>query len=127
MAELDASVYVIDCLPNMDGTMVAKRTEPLVRILRKHHAKTPIVLVEGRTQSNAFLLPSTQKRQAQKRAALRKAYDNLTSSGVKELYYVHGEHLLGDDGDATVDGSHPTDLGFMRLADAMETVLRPLV
>jgi len=126
-AELDASVYVIDCLPNMDETMVAQRTEPLVRILRKAHAKTPIVLVEDRTYSNAFLIPSKQKYHAQKRAALRKAYDNLTSSGVKELYYVHGEHLLGDDGDATVDGSHPTDLGFMRLADAMETVLRPLV
>jgi len=127
LAELDASVYVIDCLPNMNGTTVAQRTEPLVRILRKAHAKTPIVLVEDRTLSNAFLIPSKQKYHAQNRAALRKAYDNLTSSGVKELYYVHGEHLLGDDGDATVDGSHPTDLGFMRLADAMETVLRPLV
>ncbi len=127
LTELDASVYVIDCLPNMNETMVAQRTEPLVRILRKAHAKTPIVLVEDRTYSNAFLIPSKQKYHARKRAALRKAYDNLTSSGVKELYYVHGEYLLGNDGDATVDGSHPTDLGFMRLADAMETVLRPLV
>lgn len=127
LAELDASVYVIDCLPNMNGTMVAQRTEPLVRILRKAHAKTPIVLVEDRTLSNAFLIPSKQKYHAQNRAALRKAYDSLASSGVKELYYVHGKHLLGDDGAATVDGSHPTDLGFMRLSDAMETVLRPLV
>ena len=32
--------------------------------------------------------------------------------------------LLGDDGDATVDSSHPTDLGFMRHADVFEPVLR---
>jgi len=31
MAELDASIYVIDCLPNMGATDVAARTGPLVR------------------------------------------------------------------------------------------------
>jgi len=39
---------------------------------------------------------------------------------------VPGEYLLGDDGEATVDSSHPTDLGFARMADALEPVLRPL-
>ena len=35
--------------------------------------------------------------------------------------------LLGADGEDTVDGSHPTDLGFVRQADAMEKILAPLV
>jgi lysophospholipase L1-like esterase len=30
---------------------------------------------------------------------------------------------LGSDGEATVDGTHPTDLGFMRMADAIEPTL----
>ncbi|MEM9017450.1 MAG: SGNH/GDSL hydrolase family protein, partial [Verrucomicrobiota bacterium] len=34
LAEIDAAVYVIDCLPNMNGEQVAERTEPLVRQLR---------------------------------------------------------------------------------------------
>ena len=38
-----------------------------------------------------------------------------------------GEHLLGDDGEGTVDSSHPTDLGFVRQADAFEKVLRPIL
>mgnify|MGYP003725804593 CR=1 FL=1 len=43
---------------------------------------------------------------------------------MKNLLYLEGENQLGDDGEATVDSSHPTDLGFMRMADAFEPVLR---
>ena len=32
--------------------------------------------------------------------------------------------LLGNDDEATVDGTHPTDLGFLRMADVMAPVLR---
>jgi len=40
------------------------------------------------------------------------------------VFYLGCENLLGHDQEATVDGTHPTDLGFMRMADAMEPVLR---
>jgi len=51
LAELDAAVYVIDCLPNMNASAVAERTEPMVRRLRSARPKAPIVLVEDRTPS----------------------------------------------------------------------------
>jgi GDSL-like Lipase/Acylhydrolase family len=41
----------------------------------------------------------------------------LKKSGVKDLYYIPGEHLLGDDGEGSMDGSHSTDLGSMRQAE----------
>ena len=127
IAELDASAYVIDCLPNMSAAQVAERTEPLVRIIRKARPTTPIVLVEDRTYQNAWLLPGPRRRNDTSRAALRKAYENLLKAKVEGLHYVKGEGLLGDDGEATVDSSHPTDLGFVRMADALEPVLKPLV
>jgi hypothetical protein len=127
MAEIDAAVYCIDCLPNMQGPEVAERTEPLVRTLRQARPKTPIVLVEDRTYTNTPFLPSRRQRHRASRAALRSAYERLEAAGVEGLYYVEGEHLLGDDGEAATDGSHPSDLGMMRMADALEPVLRPLV
>jgi lysophospholipase L1-like esterase len=126
LAELDPCVYVIDCLPNMEAAAVAERAEPLVRTLRKAHRSTPIVLVDDRTFCGAPLLPCWRQRHQDSRAALRKAYQNLLATGVGGLHFVPGERLLGDDGEATVDGSHPTDLGFVRMADALEPVLRPL-
>ena len=43
---------------------------------------------------------------------------------VKKLYYIEGARLLGEDGEAATDGSHPSDLGFKRQADVFEPVLR---
>ncbi|MCB1062975.1 MAG: SGNH/GDSL hydrolase family protein [Verrucomicrobiae bacterium] len=124
LAELDPAVYVIDCLPNMVEAEVRERAEPLVRKLREARPDTPIVLVEDRTYGYAWVKQSARKRHETSRAALIHAYDTLIASGVKNLHYLEGEALLGDDGEATTDGSHPNDLGFVRQADAFEPVLR---
>ncbi len=124
MGELDAAIYVIDCLPNMEAKAVAERTEPLVRTLRAARPKAPIVLVEDRTYGNAWLLPARRRRHATSRAALRAAYERLVAAGVPGLYYVEGASLLGDDDEATTDGSHPSDLGMMRMTEALLPTLR---
>lgn len=126
-AELDPAVYVLDCLPNMVPQEVTERVEPFVRTLRKAHPKTPILLVEDRSYSDAFLVTSKRQRNAESRAALRGAYDRLTAAGIGHLAYLPGDKLLGDDNEGTVDSSHPTDLGFVRQADAFEAALRPLL
>lgn len=127
LAELDPAVYVLDALPNMTTAEVKERVEPFVRVLRKAHPTTPIVLVEDRTYATSFLIPEKADRQKAGRAELTQAYQRLKKSGVKKLYYVKGETLFGDDGEGTVDGSHPTDFGFMRQAEALEKVLKPLL
>ena len=127
LAELDPSVYILDCLPNMDATEVTERVEPFVRKLRSAHPTTPIVLVEDRSYADSFLVASKRERNDSSRAALKVAYDRLRQTGVKELHYLKGANLLGDDGEGTVDSSHPNDLGFMRQADAHATVLGPIL
>jgi len=124
IAELDVSLYVIDCLPNMNAQMVAERTEPFVRILREARPDTPIVLIENIVYQNARFVAASHKRYTESNVALHEAYRRLVASGVKKLYYVRGEKLLGTDGEATVDGTHPTDLGFLRMADALQPVLK---
>ncbi len=127
LSELDPAVYVLDCLPNMTAKLVTERVEPFVRTLRKAHPSTPIVLAEDRTYSNAFLVPGSLEHNRGNRAALKSAYDRLIASGVKNLHYLPGEAQLGEDGEGTVDGSHPTDLGFFRMAEAFGTVLEPIL
>lgn len=127
LAELDASVYVLDCLPNMTGEMVTERVEPFVEALRKTRPDTPIVLVECVMYEGGRFLPEVCKRITERNEALRIAYSHLIAKGVRKLTYVSGGALLGTDGEGTVDGTHPTDLGFMRFADALEPVLRTVL
>ena len=126
-AELDPAIYVLDCLPNMSSDEVTERVEPFVRVLRKAHPTTPILLVEDRTYAHAFLVPSVDRGNQMRRAALMEVYKRLSAEGVPNLHYLEGEKLLSADGEGTVDGSHPTDLGFAHQAGAFIEVLKPLL
>lgn len=57
IAELDARIFVLDCLPNLGPVEVAKRTAPVVELLRSKHPETPIVMVEDRANANSPMLP----------------------------------------------------------------------
>jgi lysophospholipase L1-like esterase len=128
LAELNPSVYIIDCLPNMVADEIKERVEPLVRKLRAARPNVPIVLVEDRTLQGAFLTQGQMEWYHLKdRAALRAAFERLQDAGDKNLYYIEGEHLFGDDGEGSTDGSHPNDLGFMRQADIFAKTLGPLL
>ena len=117
LVEIDAAVFVIDCLPNMTADMVTERTAPLVRTIRKSRPDVPILLVEDRSYTDWEFVPAHQLRNETSRAALKAEYQKLVSEGVKGLFYLEGSPQLGDDGEGTVDGSHPTDLGFLRMAE----------
>jgi hypothetical protein len=127
LAEVDARAYVLDCLPNLGPRQVAERTEPFVRALRAERPDVPIVMVEDRVNANARFLPGRMRHHEGNHAAFRAAFDKLSASGLRGLTYVRDAPFLGEDGEATVDGSHPTDLGMVRYADALEPILRPLV
>jgi hypothetical protein len=127
MVELDSSLYIIDCLPNMGEPIISERTEPLVRRIRESRPDTPILLMEDRTYASAWILSDYKKHQETSRKAFREAYERLIADGVTGLHYLEGDILLGDDDDATVDTSHPTDLGYARYADAMEPVIRGIL
>jgi len=124
IAEVDAAAYVLDCAPNMPPEMITERTEPFVAALRTARPDTPIVLVENIAYQAGAFLPGAKASYTDKNTALRAAYERLTEKGIQGLSYVPGETLLGADGEATVDGTHPTDLGFQRIADALEPALR---
>ncbi|MEJ1974103.1 MAG: SGNH/GDSL hydrolase family protein [Lacunisphaera sp.] len=124
LTQVDAAVYIIDCVPNMNAKLVAERCGPLVRQLRAARPDVPIVLVEDRRMPSDWVLPGRAKGQDENHRALREAMEALQKSGLNGLYYIPGDSLFGDDGEGTSDGSHPSDLGFMRQADLMEPVLR---
>ncbi|MAE63169.1 MAG: hypothetical protein CMJ18_02750 [Phycisphaeraceae bacterium] len=127
IAEIDAALFVIDCVPNMPAETIDANAQPLVHTLRSEHADTPILLVEDRTYTHSQFYATACETNSTRREALRRAFERLVRDGVTGLHYLEGDHLLGDDGEATVDSSHPTDLGMVRYADAYEVKLREIL
>ncbi len=122
LAEIDAAAYVIDCIPNMVGMLgkIVDRTIDAVSLLRKTHPGTPVILVEGSPWAINFAFDSfASSKRAKANAELKTAYEMLLQEDPQHLYYIKGDLLLGTDGEATVDGTHPSDLGMMRNAEAL--------
>lgn len=127
LGEIEAAAYVLDCLPNMTTALVRERVGPFVEQLRKARPETPIILVESTIPQYAAFLPGPRAATKEKNDALREVYDRLVRDSVRGLTYVSSESLLGSDGEATVDGLHLTDLGFMRFSEVMGPVLRKVL
>jgi hypothetical protein len=119
IAELDPTVFVLDCLWNLQPEQVAPRAELFVTKLRTAHPHTPILLAEDSNFQNVS--PTVKGR------ILRDVFEKLTAAGVKKLYFLPNQDMLGDDGEATVDGCHPTDLGMIRQAARFSQALSPLL
>lgn len=117
LAELDPAVYVIDPLPNMTADRVRERIEPMVKKIREARPQTPIILVESVEYTDGPFVKTRRERYESSNAALAEVYKQIKKSGIKNVHYIPGPGLLGDDGEGTVDGTHPTDLGFLRMAE----------
>lgn len=123
LSEIDASVFILDCLPNMFNIKkeeVKRRVLICVRKLRKAYPDTPIILVEDRSYNHPNLMEKPTE--YHNREGQRAAY-NILKNEMKKLYYVKGDILLGRDNEATVDGSHPSDLGMFRYFEALKPVI----
>jgi hypothetical protein len=129
LARLDPAAYILDPLPNMIAEPAAERMESMARTLRRAHPGTPIVLVEHLRLTR---LPhpggdASVEQWQRINADLRGVVDRLRRDGVGGIHVVGWQNLLGDDQEGTVDGIHPTDLGFARMAAAIGEVLAGLL
>jgi len=124
LAQVDAALFVIECCGNMQPAQIRERCVPLVRQLRAARPDTPIVLVEDRGFPNAWIETAKADYNRANHAALREAYAALQRERLPRIHYIAGAELYGTDSEGSTDNAHANDLGFLRMADVMEPVLR---
>jgi hypothetical protein len=118
---------VIDCGGNLTPQLARERTLPFIRLLRKNRPGIPILLVEHLIFPTTRFIKSTGQRMDEINKAFNQAHTTLKKEGMQDLYYLPAKDLIGDDGEATVDGAHLTDLGFTRISLQMEEQLKKIL
>ena len=106
VSDVDASLYVLDCLWNMDLKLVKERFEPFVRELHRRHPDTPILCAED---CNTFVDRTERGRYVESVIARLKAEDSKLWAN---LHFIPNTEQLLRNGEETVDGCHPTDCGM---------------
>ena len=117
IAGIDASIFVIECMANVNKDMVSKNTLPLVRIIREKHPNTPIIFIENIIFESGYLDSTIKNELNNKNIELKYQYNKMLREGIINLFYIDNKDAIGTDHEGTVDGVHFTDLGFLRYAD----------
>lgn len=130
ISEIDASVYILDCLPNLTGTYVTngelrKRLIESVSKLKAVHPLTPILLTEHDGYTDEGLNPVSFESYTAANKVLDEVYDSLSRAGISRLYLLKKE-AINQGIETMVDGVHPNDIGMMRYADAYEKILEQI-
>ena len=123
LAKMDADVYILDCVPNPSPKQIHDRAVPFIKRLRELKPDIPIILVESLFREDGNWNSVKGNYVTNQNKEFRQAYEQLVGEKVQKLYYVSNSNLIGDDHEATVDGTHFTDLGFTRFANHIENVL----
>ena len=132
LAQLDAEVFVLDCLANftsgqgLNAGEAKKRLIKSVNTLRELNPKTPIVLTDhaGYPYGEVYN-PEKMKYQLLNRANLE-AFEALKESGITNIYLLKHKELNLNQEDF-IDGVHPNDAGMKKYADAYSQLLFTLI
>jgi lysophospholipase L1-like esterase len=125
--EIDAKIYVLDCLPNLGpNTELKQLIVNSVKLLKEKRPTTPVLLVDHAGYGGEKSVKENAKRVSGLNEANHQAYEQLKEEGVKGIYLLSREEL-GLGFDSFVDGVHPTDLGMQEYALAYEKCLRRIL
>lgn len=124
MATIDASCFVIDCLPNVTVDLMNEKYVRFLEILRAKNPETPIILIENILYPFMYFDQNVQNTIKEKNETLKRIFQEQKKSGDRNIYYLKADKLIGNDQETTVDGVHLTDLGFQRMAEQLYPVLR---
>ncbi len=112
LASLDPLVFVCDYDHNTPNPEHLEATHyPMYEVFRASHPTTPYVMV-----TKPDFHPGTPDER--RREVVLESYHKASAVGDRHVYFVDGAHIFdGEFRDScTVDGCHPNDLGFYRMA-----------
>ena len=62
-----------------------------------------------------------------KNDTLKEIFNRLKKENEKNIIFISSKNMLGEDGEATIDGIHFTDLGMMRYADLVCPIIKKAI
>ncbi len=119
----DPGLIVLDCVPNVNVEQIDTLLVPFFEIIRKAHPDVPVLFVEDPHFPHLKFDKEAHRQVYTLNALWKKHFDRLAAK-YDNLHYLPADHIIGTDGEATVDGLHFTDLGFTRYANLLEPLIR---
>ena len=129
LTQIDPAVFVLDCLPNLGSFSAKEVKEKLifaVTSIRAKYPDTPILMTEHAGYSDGLVVEQREEIYTNLNSWLQESFAKLKTAGVTGIYVLTKEEI-GMGIDDFVDGTHPSDLGMVKYADAYTKKLKEII
>ena len=123
IANLNMSVFVYDYDYNAPDEEHLRNThEQFFKIIREKQPELPVIMV---SKPKKYLTEAEIRR----KHIIFDTYRNAFEGGDKNVYFIDGSEMFGCNGgeEFTVDGAHPTDLGFFKMAEVIGQKVKEVI
>jgi len=119
--------YVINYEANVNFEDLKRTLPAFIDRIRKRYIEVPIIIM-SKIKMYKEIHSKVEEKAEKSIRDFQKSFVKTRSKEDKNIYYVDGRLLLGNDEDEkTVDGVHPTDYGFASIANVVERTIRKYV
>jgi lysophospholipase L1-like esterase len=128
IAELDMAAFVNDCVGNMNLELMKTRYAAFNESIRARHPRLPILFMTVIRFAKEHFNPQASRETDAKNEVVAKTFREFKRRGDKAVYFLDCAKVIGLEADhPSVDGVHLTDLGFLRVAEAVAPVLKRML
>ena len=125
MASLPMCCFVSDYAHNAPNAEHLEKTHyPLYLKIREKHPDIPYIMI-----SRPDFCLGERSEVSKRLAVVKNSYEKAVANGDKNVYFIDGskffEGMHADE--CTVDGTHPNDLGFYRMAEIIGNTLKKVL
>lgn len=119
LADCKTDAIICYCFGNTTAKQIEERVDAFVERIVKAHPDKAIIFLPPFLNGKYHLDQVKRERAIAKREVLKRKMKVLTKK-YKNVHYIDIPDASGTDGEASIDNSHPNDLGFDRILKAYE-------
>ena len=128
MTDIDAKVYILDCLPNLnpDKDDAFQLILNAVRKLKEKKPNVPVILTAHIGYASELTNKAWNDWNNELNKALNRAFSHLRSEGYSDIFLLQKDDLVFTF-DSYVDNIHPNDFGMVQYANVYEALIRKIL
>ncbi len=119
-SDTEADAFIFDTFSNPTPEQIEERLRGFIETVRKAHPGTPLIFLQTEVRETGNFDLKKRELERRKRATAERMMNEIIASGEQNIYFINPGMPIGDDHEATVDGVHPTDLGFTRILEHIQ-------
>lgn len=122
----DVDAFIFDTFSNPQAEVIYEKFDEFVDIVRAAHPDVPMIFLQTERRETRNFSTKRETSEAAKQNAAETVVRRRMKTD-KHMYFISSEDFLGHEHIATVDGVHPTDLGFHYMLESITPKIRKIL